>query len=335
MITMCKYPSKYNEEEILIIKELINESHKEIISALGLPLRADGKVLCACPIHGGDNPRGFSYHPIKKVWQCWTHNCHEKYGSSILGLIQGVKGLNFWEALDFANTFIDNKGDLKIDDIRRNNFIKNKQQKSSISLLGTNQIESSINSPSHYFLNRQIDRTILNKFNAWDEIRYGHPMYKRACLPLYDNEDNLVGITGRATTEGFDPKWRHFPDNLPKNELLFGLNIAKTNISKSGIVNLVEGPIDVLKMFQYGLENTVCPLGNSISIEQIKLLLKYNTRTVIIWFDPDEGGILGAERIANKFRLYFETINLTSLLPSDPSDMTKEQIQNLYSQHAN
>ena len=58
---------------------------------------------------------------------------------------------------------------------------------------------------------------------------------------------------------------------------------------------LVEGNIDVISMYQSGVENTVASCGTSLTTEQIRLMRRY-TKNVTVLYDGDNAGIKAALR---------------------------------------
>ena len=92
---------------------LTSEDKKVICSFDGLLLEKLGfsnitsrGVQQSCPVHDGDNPLAFSYDRGKCCWSCFTHGCHNKHGNDILGLIKAIKKCSFKEAVDWANSVI-------------------------------------------------------------------------------------------------------------------------------------------------------------------------------------------------------------------------------------
>lgn len=75
--------AKVEQKDYSLIKEVIRDSIDPILLLeyynIDIPqrnIRYD-KVRCACPIHGGDNPSGFSFDLNSKQFTCFTHHCAE------------------------------------------------------------------------------------------------------------------------------------------------------------------------------------------------------------------------------------------------------------------
>lgn len=75
--------SKVEPKDYSVIKEVIRESidpiHLLEYYNVDIPVRniKYDKVRCACPIHGGDNPTGFSFDLNTKQFTCFTNHCAE------------------------------------------------------------------------------------------------------------------------------------------------------------------------------------------------------------------------------------------------------------------
>ncbi|MCQ2142827.1 MAG: toprim domain-containing protein [Bacteroidales bacterium] len=80
-----------------------------------------------------------------------------------------------------------------------------------------------------------------------------------------------------------------------KSNALFGIYLAKSEISRLDKCILVEGNVDVVSMHQLGIRNVVASCGTSLTIEQIRLIKRF-TDNVTIMYDGDGAGVHAAER---------------------------------------
>lgn len=74
-----------------------------------------------------------------------------------------------------------------------------------------------------------------------------------------------------------------------KNQTLYGLHLAKDQISKTRVAVVVEGYTDVMMAHQHGIVNTVACCGTALTQNHIKLLRRY-CDTVVLMLDGDEAG---------------------------------------------
>ena len=116
----------------------------------------------------------------------------------------------------------------------------------------------------------------------------------RVMFPVIDVRGGVIGFSGRILGEG-EPKYLNSPDTLvfSKSRNLFALNFAKK--TKSGMLILVEGNIDVIALHQRGFDSAVASLGTSLTPEQARLMSRYTEKAVIA-FDSDEPGRKAALR---------------------------------------
>ena len=104
----------------------------------------------------------------------------------------------------------------------------------------------------------------------------------------------VLGFGGRvldSSKEGV-PKYLNSSESpiYHKGETLYGLNWAKNAIRRKGTALVVEGYMDTVSLAATGFENTVAPLGTSLTNEQAVLLGRYTTRVYIL-FDSDLAGL--------------------------------------------
>ena len=129
--------------------------------------------------------------------------------------------------------------------------------------------------------------------SAYDRFR------GRLMFPVAQPGGEIVGFSGRIVpphdeAEGdgnAPPKYINSPDTLlaRKGKLLFGLAQARRALSEAGRGLLVEGNVDVVKLHQWGLRETVAPMGTSLTDDQAKLLARF-TNQVVLCFDGDKAG---------------------------------------------
>lgn len=132
--------------------------------------------------------------------------------------------------------------------------------------------------------------------NSFDQFR------NRIIFPiLEDRFGKIVGFTGRKLPEVEEnkknPKYLNSSESFlyNKSNILFGLFQAKGPIAKSKTAYLVEGPTDIIALYQNGIYNVVAPCGTAITYEQLQLLAKYAS-TVILFTDGDQAGYKSAMR---------------------------------------
>lgn len=118
----------------------------------------------------------------------------------------------------------------------------------------------------------------------------------RVIFPIINTQDKVIGFGGRAIGD-IKPKYLNSPESeifLKKNNL-FGLNFTRNEISSEGRAIIVEGYMDVISLYQYGVKNVAASLGTALTDNQAKLLCRYS-RNVVLSYDSDNAGISAALR---------------------------------------
>lgn len=120
----------------------------------------------------------------------------------------------------------------------------------------------------------------------------------RLMIPIRDIQGRVIAFGGRTLTEE-QPKYLNSPETelFSKGKTLFALDQAKDGISKQDQAVVVEGYFDAIALHAAGINNAVASLGTALSIEQVRLLLRYtDSKQLVLNFDADKAGINAAER---------------------------------------
>ena len=120
----------------------------------------------------------------------------------------------------------------------------------------------------------------------------------RVMFPIGDAEGRVIGFGGRALDEDAEPKYLNGPETplYKKSRTVYGLHAAREVIRRRGRAIAVEGYFDVLALHQAGFAEVVGTAGTTLSSEQIGLLEANGCRELVLLFDADEAGGLGASR---------------------------------------
>jgi len=145
----------------------------------------------------------------------------------------------------------------------------------------------------------------------------------RLVFPVIDARGDVVGFSGRILGDG-EPKYLNSPDTLAfsKSRNLFALNLARK--TKSGMLILAEGNIDVVALHQAGFDGAVASLGTSLTAEQARLMSRY-TEKALIAYDSDEAGKKAALRaipLLEKTGMGVKVVDMGA--SKDPDDFLKK-----------
>ncbi len=146
----------------------------------------------------------------------------------------------------------------------------------------------------------------------------------RIMFPVLNIEGNPIAFGARILATG-EPKYLNSPETpaYVKGEHLYGLFQSKDEIRKKKYAILVEGYLDLIALYQYGITNTAASLGTAFTPEQAKLLGRF-ARRVVINYDGDSAGVKAARRaIETLLAEDFETKVLVLPDGQDPDDFLK------------
>jgi DNA primase len=130
----------------------------------------------------------------------------------------------------------------------------------------------------------------------------GHGFYDRfrdrLMFPITNAIGRVVALGGRLLENLPDaPKYLNSPETAiyKKGMVLYGLDVAKQGIRREGQVLIVEGYLDLISVFQAGIENVVATLGTALTRSHVQILKAYAKEAVLV-FDGDTAGRSAALR---------------------------------------
>jgi DNA primase len=124
-----------------------------------------------------------------------------------------------------------------------------------------------------------------------EEIRYdkqndySYFLKDRIIVPVLSEFSNIVGFATRKPSYEPNNTWWNFP--FKKGNHLFLLNKSRKNVFNKNKMYLVEGYMDALVLYQYGLNNVCGLMGTMLSQRKIGLLARY-CNNVCLCFDSDK-----------------------------------------------
>lgn len=164
-----------------------------------------------------------------------------------------------------------------------------------------------------------LEKTGLCGISQHDGKRYDR-FRDRVIFPIFTVSGKVVAFAGRILKKKeHTGKYVNSPDSAiySKQNELYGLFQAKQAIAKQQMCYLVEGQMDVISMFQSGVENVVSSGGTALTHRQV-LLLHRLTENVTILYDGDPAGIHAALRGIDM--LLEEGLNIKVVLLPDGED---------------
>lgn len=332
---------KFTREDIDILKDWANQNVLDVFASLNFFPSNHGKYLksqCPIPYHGGDadNINAFSWSFFNNRWGCWTHQCHKETKYDIIGFVQAMRECTFGAALWWLYN-LKEKGfstslSKKVQHICNKQRFQRKLDKRKLEILMSD----------FYFKSRGISEELLKKHQVGYWQKEGTFLNKRAIVPLFDIDSNLVGYSARSLLSSDEctklgvTKWIHAIDfvvnsdeMLDKSNILYNLDKCKDIVKFTKTIYLVEGPIDCWRLEMAGINNVVATLGLYVTMAQQNILLQLGVDKIIICYDNDinNAGQNAAERLRLQLGSMFDVEVKTPQGFKDYGEMSNVQIK--------
>lgn len=294
-----------------------------------MTLRQAGRNFKAvCPLHNEKTP-SLMVSPDKQIWHCFGCGA----GGDVFALVQKMEGLDFYESLKM----LAEKAGVELKKSPGYQKFKQEAEKmSDINSLAAEFYHQSFylsktgGIARDYAAKRGLDQPTIKKFkigyapDLWDALvnflrKRGKSdkemlaaglvsstkkntlvdrFRQRLMFPIWDQNGQVVGFTGRVLRESDNPKYLNTATTklFDKGKIWYGLNFAKEKIKSKNEVIICEGQMDVIACHQAGYNQAVCSSGTAVSVIQLKLLKRW-TENILLAFDKDQAGLLAGYRL--------------------------------------
>jgi DNA primase len=121
-------------------------------------------------------------------------------------------------------------------------------------------------------------------------------MSERLVFPIFDAAGKAVAFGGRTLSDQ-QPKYLNTPETsiYSKSVNLYGLYQTLPTLRRERKIIVLEGYMDVVIPWQFGISGAVAALGTSLTKNHCKLISRYADK-VILLFDSDNAGRSAAQR---------------------------------------
>jgi DNA primase len=119
----------------------------------------------------------------------------------------------------------------------------------------------------------------------------------RVMFPISNDVGEIIAFSGRVlTAEASAAKYINSPETplFRKGQILFGLHKAKRALIEANSAIICEGQLDLITLFEAGIQNVVAPQGTAFTERQAQVLRRF-VREVVLCFDADAAGQKAAE----------------------------------------
>jgi DNA primase len=285
--------------------------------------------MACCPFHKEKTP-SFSVSPAKEIFNCF--GCHK--GGNVFTFVMEMERVSFPEAIKLVAEKSGVPLPVMVDDSRFQARRLESEEVIELNKWALDWWEQQLESSAEgriardYLQAREITEETRKTFrlgyapDSWDALssylrqkgagqdqidRSGLVAKKdegrsydrfrgRLIVPVMDIQGKPIAFGGR-TLKNEDAKYINSPETAAyvKGRNLFGLHLTRDEIRRAGFVILVEGFLDLIVPYQFGIRNVAASLGTALTPDQVKLLGRF-ARKVVVNYDGDQAGVQAAKK---------------------------------------
>ena len=317
-------------------------------------LRKRGKnYIGLCPFHQEKTP-SFTVSGEKQIFHCF--GCHK--GGNVFKFLMEYKNLSFVEAVQEIAEQSGIKLDVREgydDGAKDENEALYEINKAAAIYFSNNLLSADAGEPAREYFKKRNIKTATQKtfglgfaFPEWEHLMhfleqkktdlklaetlglidkradgsYYDKFRERVMFPIFSPNGRVIGFGGRVFEKNAKvAKYLNSPESpiYFKRRSLYGIFHSKEEIRKLDRAILVEGYMDLLALFQAGIQNVVASSGTSLTEEQVQLLSRY-TKNIVVIFDSDTAGEKASMRSIEILLKYDFDIRIAALPEGEDPD---------------
>ena len=290
--------------------------------------RSGSNYMGLCPFHSEKTP-SFSVSPSKSIFKCFGCGV----GGDVITFVMKRENLSFPEAVEFLadkynvrlEVYKDENKEARekrnrLYEINREaglHFLKNYEasQKTQLYLKNRMLSDKTIRSYGIGYSKdswtdlydhltkmgyREDELLELNLISKSKNGNYIDRFRDRVMFPIINRNNRIIGFGARAFGDA-KPKYLNSRETpiFHKGSNVFNINIISRESSRERII-LVEGYMDVISLYNSGINYSVASLGTSLTIDQANIIKKM-ARDIYICYDSDSAGINATSRAIDIF----------------------------------
>lgn len=310
--------NKIPYDEILNIQRKVN-----IVDVIQnyLPVEKKGKNYFAiCPFHDDHNP-SLSISPEKQIYTCFVCGA----SGNVFNFVMNYENISFTSSVIKVANLVGVNLDIKQDKkeiVKSNkydsyykifNIVSKYYQNNLNSVYGTKALE--------YLEKRNIKKDVIKEFEIGLSLNdnlvskllssKGYDLHNleelglcgvkdkflydifrnRIMFPLKDSLGNVVGFSGRIYNGEKDSKYINSKESVifKKGKTLYNYKNASKEAKERKQIIIVEGFMDVIRLYTIGIKNVVATMGTAITKDHVSLIMKLS-KNVVLLFDGDKAG---------------------------------------------
>ncbi len=313
--------------------------------------KAGANWRAPCPFHKETKP-SFNVNPSKEMFFCF--GCHK--GGTVFNFVMEMERVTFPEAIKIVAEKTGMPLPKMVDDDRFETRKRDSDQVIELNQWALqwwqDQLQSkAATSVRQYLKNRGITEETSKTFrlgfapDSWEALstyllqkgatqdqleKSGLVVRKdeggsydrfrgRLIFPVFDVQGKPIAFGGRTLDPDGEPKYMNSPETpaYTKGRHLYGLHLTRDEIRRQEFAILVEGYLDLIVPYQFGVRNVVASLGTALTPEQVKLVGRF-ARKVLVNYDGDRAGVQAAKRAIET--ILAEDIEVKVLVLPDNAD---------------
>ena len=336
----------------------------DIVSVIGeyLPLEQRGKnYFAVCPFHDDHNP-SMSISKEKQIYTCFVCGA----SGNVFNFVSNYEKVSFSKAV----SIVASKIGIKIDSYEENKVTSPNQKYYDIFNLANKYYQNNINTTYgkeaiKYLNNRKLDDDVIKNFeiglsfddNGLSKLleskkylkedinsiglcgikdNFTYDIFRnRIMFPIHDSEGRVIGFSGRIYNNSGENKYVNSKESIvfKKGNTLYNYSKAIKYIREKKQVIIVEGFMDVIRLYTVGIKNVVATMGTAITKEHASLIRRLSS-DVVLCFDGDKAGekaTVSAIEALEKIDIEPKVIRLEDNL--DPDEYILEKGLDLFLTH--
>lgn len=290
--------------------------------------RSGSNYMGLCPFHSEKTP-SFSVSPSKSIFKCFGCGV----GGDVITFAMKRENLSFPEAVEFLadkynvrlEVYKDENKEARekrnrLYEINREaglHFLKNYEasQKTQLYLKNRMLSDKTIRSYGIGYSKdswtdlydhltkmgyREDELLELNLISKSKNGNYIDRFRDRVMFPIINRNNRIIGFGARAFGDA-KPKYLNSRETpiFHKGSNVFNINIISRESTRERII-LVEGYMDVISLYNSGINYSIASLGTSLTIDQANIIKKM-AREIYICYDSDSAGINATSRAIDIF----------------------------------
>ncbi|MFR6448669.1 MAG: DNA primase [Peptoniphilus grossensis] len=290
--------------------------------------RSGSNYMGLCPFHSEKTP-SFSVSPSKSIFKCFGCGV----GGDVITFIMKRENLNFPEAVEFLaekyNVRLSEYKDENKEARDKRNRLYDINREAAMHFL--NNLSSSPKAQKYLRDRGLSDKTIrayglgyskdswtdlydhltklgykeeellnLNLISKSKNGNYIDRFRDRVMFPIINKNNKVIAFGARGFGDA-KPKYLNSRETpiFHKGSNLFNMNIISRESSRQRII-LVEGYMDVISLYNSGINYSVASLGTSLTEDQAAIIKKM-AKDIFICYDSDKAGINATSRAIDIF----------------------------------